>query len=311
MVVLKTFLNNLELSSPLLNASGPKCTSFEELSNLMASSAGAISLKSATIKAREGNPEPRYVEFGLNSINSMGLPNPGYKVLAGLVPDLKKISNKPIIASVSGFSKQDYFEMINKFDEKGADVIELNLSCPNVIGKPQVGYDFEYSRELLLEARDLTKKTLAVKLPPYLDLVHREQMSELLLESKVEIVSLINSIGNALVIDVETELPLIKPKHGLGGLGGEMIKPVALSNVFSFHELLKNKVQIIGVGGVNTGRDAFEHILCGADAVGIATAYAREGVQVFEKINEELKELMESKGYNSISEFKGKLKEIK
>jgi len=292
-----------------MNASGPCCTTFEELSGIGKSdAAGAIVIKSATIEPREGNIKPRYFENNHLSINSMGLPNPGYKKLANLIPKLKEF-NKPIIASISGFSKSDYLEMIKEFDSKGADILELNLSCPNIIGKPQAGYNFEYSREVLEAARDLTDKPIAVKLPPYLDLVHQKQIAEILIDTKVDFAVLINSPGNCLVINPEKEEAVIKPKKGLGGIGGDIIKPIALGNVFSFYQLLNNKVKIIGCGGINTGTDVFEFILAGADMVQIATTYAKEGPNAFNRISRELKELMQKKGYKSLEDFRGKLKE--
>jgi len=292
-----------------MNASGPCCTTFEELSFIGKSDGtGAIVIKSATIEPREGNIKPRYFESNSFSINSMGLPNPGYKELAAMIPSLKQY-NKPIIASISGFSKEDYLEMMQEFDSKGADILELNLSCPNIVGKPQAGYNFEYSREVLEEARKLTNKPIAVKLPPYLDLVHQKQIADILIDTKVDFAVLINSVGNCLVIDPDKEEAVIKPKKGLGGLGGNVIKPIALGNVFSFSQLLDNKVKIIGCGGIKTGTDVFEYILAGADLVQIATTYAKEGPDSFNRISNELKEIMQKKGYKSLEDFRGKLKE--
>ncbi len=238
----------------------------------------------------------------------MGLPNPGYKELAEMIPKLKQY-NKPIIASISGFSKQDYLEMIKEFDSKGADIFELNLSCPNVVGKPQAGYNFEYSKDVLESARKLTNKPIAVKLPPYLDQVHQKQIADILIDAKIDFAVLINSLGNCLVIDPDKEEAVIKPKKGLGGLGGDIIKPVALGNVFGFYQLLNNKVKIIGCGGITTGTDVFEFILAGADMVQIATTYAKEGAGSFNRISKELQDLMQKKGYKSLDDFRGKLKE--
>jgi len=292
-----------------MNASGPLCATYDDLLKVGQSSSGAIILKSATIEPRDGNLGPRYFENDSISINSMGLPNPGYKKLAEMIPKLKEKLNKPIIASISGFSKKDYLEMIKEFDSKGADILEINLSCPNIIGKPQAGYNFEYSKEVLEEARKITNKPIAVKLPPYLDLVHQKQIAEILINAKVDFAVLVNSVGNCLIVDAEKEEAVIKPKKGLGGLGGEYIKPIALGNVFGFYQLLKDKVKIIGVGGINTGKDAFEFILAGADMVQIATAYAREGADAFNRISKELEEIMISKNYKSLDDFRGKLKE--
>jgi dihydroorotate dehydrogenase (fumarate) len=110
-------------------------------------------------------------------------------------------------------------------------------------------------------------------------------------------------------IDTATESTVIKPKNGFGGIGGLFIKPTALANVRMFYKLLNN-IDVVGCGGVQTGQDAFEHILCGASMVQIGTTLWEEGKTCFERISNELTEIMEIKGYNSINDFKGKLNEI-
>ena len=114
-----------------------------------------------------------------------------------------------------------------------------------------------------------------------------------------------NSIGNGLYI--EDESVVIKPKNGFGGIGGDYIKPTALANVHAFYQRLKPEIQIIGTGGVKSGRDAFEHILCGASMVQVGTALQKEGIAVFDRITKELKEIMEEKGYETLEDFRGKL----
>ena len=123
-------------------------------------------------------------------------------------------------------------------------------------------------------------------------------------------VNSVNSVGNGLYIDLDKEQVVIKPKGGFGGLGGEYIKPTALANVHAFYQRLNPQIQIIGTGGVLTGRDAFEHILCGASMVQVGTTLHKEGVGAFDRITHELKEIMAEKGYESIEDFRGKLRYI-
>ena len=115
-------------------------------------------------------------------------------------------------------------------------------------------------------------------------------------------------MGITLILDPETETPVIKPKKGFGGLCGDYIKPIALANVRAFYELLKDEVSIFGVGGIKSGTDAFEFLLAGADAVQVATIFEKEGPSCFERINRELEEILQRKGYNSIQDVKGSLK---
>jgi len=101
---------------------------------------------------------------------------------------------------------------------------------------------------------------------------------------------------------------VIKPKGGFGGIGGAYVKPTSLANVRKFRELLRPEIDIIGCGGVETGIDAFEFLLCGASAVQVGTQYAKEGPLCFGQLEEELIEVLERKGYKSIADAKGKLK---
>lgn len=304
----KTKVAGIELDSCILNASGPKDATMEELEAIANSASAAIMMKSCTIEPREGNEEPRWYDFADGYIQSMGLPNLGYKKYVKFAAELKKNYKKPVVASVSGFSQDDYVTMVKAFQKSEADLIEVNLSCPNIKGKPQVGYDFEQSENVLAAIDNLGKKPIGLKLPPYFDMSHYAQMAEIVLRHKISFVTCINSIGNTLIIDPEKESTVIKPNDGLGGLSGARIKPIGLANVRTFYNLLGGKVSIMGVGGISTGTDAFEYLLAGADAVQIATTFEKEGPGCFERISNELKKILKRKGYNSIESAKGKLK---
>ncbi|MBI1969211.1 dihydroorotate oxidase [Candidatus Woesearchaeota archaeon] len=312
MVDISASIAGQKLQSCLFNAAGAHCVTRGELFDLGKSRAGLILSKSCTLEPRKGNPEPRYKDLPYGSINSMGLPNQGYLFYGKIAKELKQHFSKPYFVSVSGLSFEDNLTIIEHLSQiKEIDALELNLSCPNIPGKPQVGYDFEQTEKLLdavCKITEMRKKPLGLKLPPYFDFVHFEQMAEIIQRYPVKFVTCVNSIGNALFIDPEEEQVVIKPKGGFGGIGGYYVKPTALANVRKFYELLGNRIQIIGCGGVKTGIDAFEHILAGASAVQIATALVQEGPGCFARIEEELKEFMERKGYEKIEDFRGRLK---
>ncbi|HLD58730.1 MAG TPA: dihydroorotate oxidase [archaeon] len=294
-----------------LNASGPRDASLAELEEIASSKAGAIVTKTATIDPRDGNPKPRYFENSNGSLNSMGLPNLGYKEYVKMVPLLKK-SGKPVICSALGMgekSAEHFLEIAKAFFSAGADLVELNLSCPNVVGKPQAGYDFETTERIIKTVcAELDSSKLIIKLPPYFDFCHFEQAAGIIKDYKIGSIACINSIGNALIVDSENEQAVISPKGGFGGIGGKFVKPTALANVRKFYELLGKNVCIIGIGGIENGTDAFEHILCGATAVGIGTAFMKEGPACFARLESELKAVMEKKKYSSLDDFRGKLK---
>lgn len=303
----KTKVAGREFNSYILNASGPTCSTLEELEIIAKSKSAAIMMKSCTIEPREGNEEPRYVRLPLGAIQSMGLPNLGYKKHLEFVSQLKKFG-KPIIVSVAGFSPNESKIMVEAFQTSGADLIEINLSCPNVNGSQPIAHNLKQTEEVLDKISGLGEKPIGLKLPPYFDFYQQAQTAKLIKDYNISFISSINSLGNTLIIDSEQEKPIIKPNKGFGALCGEYIKPIALANVRRFYELLKNKVSIMGVGGIKTGRDAFEFLLAGADAIQVATIFEKEGASCFERINAELEAILEQKGYSSILDAKGKLK---
>ena len=294
-----------------MNASGVHCMTIENLQELEKSDAGAYITKSCTLEKREGNPSPRYVDLALGSINSMGLPNLGFNYYLDYVLEVQQNQDTPIFFSIAGMSPEENLEMLDSIQKSAfSGITELNLSCPNVPGKPQLAYDFQATEQLLEKVFAFFKKPLGVKLPPYFDLAHFDQMADILNKFPLTYVNSVNSVGNALYIDTEEEAVVIKPKNGFGGLGGQYIKPTALANVRAFYTRLKPEIQIIGTGGIETGQDAFEHLLCGASMLQIGTALHKEGPEIFTRIRRELQEIMDKKGYQSIDEFRGKLKSL-
>ncbi|MFK4951943.1 dihydroorotate oxidase [Lactococcus garvieae] len=307
----ETTFAHTKFANPFMNASGVHCMTIEDLQELEKSDAGAYITKSCTLEKREGNPSPRYVDLDLGSINSMGLPNLGFNYYLDYVLEVQQNQDTPIFFSIAGMSPEENLEMLDSIQKSAfSGITELNLSCPNVPGKPQLAYDFQATEQLLEKVFTFFKKPLGVKLPPYFDLAHFDQMADILNKFPLTYVNSVNSVGNALYIDTEEEAVVIKPKNGFGGLGGQYIKPTALANVRAFYTRLKPEIQIIGTGGIETGQDAFEHLLCGASMLQIGTALHKEGPEIFTRIRRELQEIMDKKGYQSIDEFRGKLKSL-
>ena len=311
----KTKIGSINLEYPIFNASGVFCKTHENLNELDNNDyCGAIISKSCTLESRKGNPPPIYWDNGESvSINSSGLPNNGYQYY--IEDSFTNYLSKPYFLSVSGLCEEDNLTIIKEaLKSKYVSAIELNLSCPNIKGKSQIGYDFE-AMDLLLEKvnkifinNNLYDIQLGVKLPPYFDEMHFIQVAEIINKYNIKFITCINSLGNGLIIDINTESTVIHPKLGFGGIGGKNIKPIALANVRKFSQL--TNCDIIGCGGISTGQDAFEHILCGAKAIQIGTQLHIEGINVFERIIKELEEIILLKKYKNINDFCGKLKEI-
>ncbi|AIN96927.1 dihydroorotate dehydrogenase, putative [Leishmania panamensis] len=298
-------------ANPFMNAAGVMCSTEEELAAMTESTSGSLITKSCTPALREGNPAPRYYTLPLGSINSMGLPNKGFDFYLAYGAEHHDYSRKPLFISISGFSAEENAEMCKRLApvaaEKGV-ILELNLSCPNVPGKPQVAYDFDAMRRYLAAISEAYPHPFGVKMPPYFDFAHFDAAAEILNQfPKVQFITCINSIGNGLVIDVETESVVIKPKQGFGGLGGRYVLPTALANVNAFYRRCPGKL-IFGCGGVYTGEDAFLHVLAGASMVQVGTALHEEGAAIFERLTAELLDVMAKKGYKTLDEFRGKVK---
>ena len=305
---LRTQIAGFSFDNCLMNAAGVACMTVEELEEVRQSAAGSFVTKTATLEARAGNPEPRYRDVPLGSINSMGLPNQGIDYYLDYLLSLQESQpEQTFFLSLVGMSPDETHTLLKKVQNSGfKGITELNLSCPNVPGKPQIAYDFETTERILGEAFGYFDKPLGIKLPPYFDIVHFDQAAEVFNRHPLKFVNCVNSIGNGMYI--EDESVVIRPKNGFGGIGGEYIKPTALANVHAFYQRLNPSIQIIGTGGVYTGRDAFEHILCGASMVQIGTALHQQGVEIFERVSLGLKAIMVQKGYEKLEDFKGKLK---
>lgn len=310
---LQTTFLDYSFANPFMNASGVSCMSIEELQQVEASAAGGVITKSATLTPRDGNPEPRYVAVPLGSINSMGLPNKGVDYYLDYVikRQATQSNGKPYFFSVAGMSIEENIALLQKVQASDFNgVTELNLSCPNVPGKPQVAYDFPLTKETLTQVFGFFTKPLGLKLPPYFDLAQFDLMAEILNQFPLVYINTINSVGNGLYIDPDREEVVIKPKDGFGGLGGAYVKPTALANVRAFSTRLKPSIKVIGTGGIQTGQDAFEHLLCGATLLQVGTALQEEGTQIFTRLTAELQAIMTQKGYTSIEQFRGKLKTL-
>jgi dihydroorotate dehydrogenase (fumarate) len=191
-------------------------------------------------------------------------------------------STKPYMVSISGKTLADNLAMLKKISDVMSQpdnriaAVELNLACPNIVGKPTIGYDYE-QLEMVMEAvsslpcfstggKESQLIPLGLKLPPYFDKPHFEMCAEILNKYKhiISYAASINTIGNALAIDIHAEMPSIRANNGYAGLSGAAVKYTALANVKQMRELLDSSIDVVGVGGISSGRDVFEMILCGA-----------------------------------------------
>ncbi len=177
MVSTQTSLAGFAFDNCLMNAAGVWCMTREELEAVKDSVAGTFVTKTATLEVRVGNPEPRYQNVPRGSINSMGLPNQGLDYYLDYLLELQESEpERTFILSLVGMSPEENHIILKKVEASAfKGLVELNLSCPNVPGKPQIAYDFETTEKILNEVFAYFTKPLGIKLPPYFDIVHFDQ----------------------------------------------------------------------------------------------------------------------------------------
>lgn len=286
-----------KMESCIYNASGVLCTTESDLDTMFRSKSGAVISKSCTISPRLGNQHPRVWSEDKISINSTGLANNGYHFYAGYTP---KIS-KPYFVSVAG-TPDELEEIICTIDTKNIDALELNFSCPNIDGK-QIGYNLELTKVFLDKINDKMTIPWGIKLPPYFEPQQIKDMANLFNNYSLSFITCCNSLGNGLILS-ELDKPVIVPRDGLGGIGGgQTMKSICLSNVYQFRKYLLDRIDIIGCGGISSGKDVYDYLLVGAKCVQVGTQLLNEGSIVFERLNNELKKVMMERKYCNICDI--------
>jgi dihydroorotate dehydrogenase (NAD+) catalytic subunit len=227
---------------------------------------GAVTTKGVSPEPWAGNGTPRIAETASGMLNAIGLENPG--VDAYIEGELRCLKDKGaiVIANVCGHSEDEYIEVVRKLDKTNVDMLELNVSCPNVCeGGMAFGTDAATLASLTRRAKSATKKPLIVKLTPNVtDITALAAAAE---DAGADALSLINTLVG-MRIDIRTGKPVLA--NGTGGLSGPAIKPVAVRMVYQVARCVK--IPVIGMGGIMTGADAKEFLLAGAAAVAVGTA---------------------------------------
>ena len=255
----------VQFANPLIAASGTfgfgrEYGEFYPLERL-----GGISCKGITLKRRDGNPPPRIAETPSGILNAVGLQNPGVDVFINEdLPWLKK-QNTVVIANIAGNTVEDYCAMAEKLSETDVDMIELNISCPNVkSGGVQFGTSCESVGQITREVRSHCRKPLIVKLSPNVtDIASIAQAAE---ANGADAISMINTL-TGMKIDIHTRRPIIR--NNTGGLSGAAVFPVAVRMVWQVSNAVS--IPIIGMGGITTWEDAAEMLIAGATALQIGT----------------------------------------
>jgi len=258
----------------------------------VARSLDAFVTKTVTPLPREGNAPVRIAETDCGMVNSIGLQNPGIdRFCADTLPRLRELG-VPLWVSVGGFSAPEYAEMCERLDaEEGIDVLELNVSCPNVESP------VDAAEEIVLAARAVTSTTLYTKLSPQLPDIGAA--AERVAAAGTDGLSLVNTLYG-MALDERTLQPVVAT--GRGGLSGPGLRPVALAAVHACHRA--TGLPIVGMGGVETGRHALELMAAGAHSVALGTVLFRDS-DAPARVRAELAEEAARHGFASPSEAVG------
>ena len=288
----------VDLKNPIVVASGTfgfgrEYGEFFDISRL-----GGISVKGLTPLPRNGNPSPRIAETPLGMLNSVGLQNPGVDAFIAKELPWLKTQGLTIIANISGNTPEEYGEMCAKLSAAGVDMIEVNISCPNVKAG---GLAYGTKPEMAAEVTEIAKRhatvPIMVKLSP--NVTDITEIARAVEGAGADAISLINTI-RGMVIDVNTRRPVLK--MNTGGLSGPAILPVAVRMVWEVANAVK--VPILGMGGISTGADAAQMLLAGATAVAVGAATFSDPYAPL-RILEELEAICDRQGVKSVTELTG------
>ncbi|MCF7807238.1 MAG: dihydroorotate dehydrogenase [Candidatus Marinimicrobia bacterium] len=294
-----------EISSPLTLASGILGISFSSLQRVINDGAGMVTTKSLSLEPRMGHEGPIIAEFEGGLLNSVGLTNPGIEEGLLEIEKFHQACQGVSIVSVFGGNTQEFKQLAEAVNGSPADLLELNLSCPNV--------EDEFKRPFALVPEMVTEIVSAVcavssipvlaKLSPNaLDIGEIAGLAE---AAGADAITMINTLGHGMVIDPIAKRPVLR--NNFGGMSGPCIKPLALKLI---HDVYKTvKIPILGTGGVSTGLDAVEMMMAGASAVAIGTAVYDKGLDVFSLAKREMDTFMREHGYADYPELIGILEE--
>ena len=271
MVDTRVDLCGITLDNPVIPASGTFGYGIEFAELYDINILGTFSFKGTTLKPRFGNETPRIAECASGMLNSVGLQNPGVDaVIREELPSLANFFHKPVMANVSGFSPEEYAEVVKRFERSAvADMIgwyEINISCPNVHGG---GMSFgtcpESAAEVVRAVRWMTEKPIIIKLSP--NVTDITEIAKACETEGADAVSLINTLLG-MRIDLKTKRPVLA--NVTGGLSGPAVFPIALRMV---HQTAKAvNIPVIGIGGVSSAEDVLEMMMAGAVAVEVGAA---------------------------------------
>jgi dihydroorotate dehydrogenase (NAD+) catalytic subunit len=304
-LTLSVDLCGVPLANPLILASGILGTEAELMARVARSGAGAVTAKSCSLQPRAGHPNPTVLAWEHGLINAVGLANPGVEAeveeLARTRTLLRPLG-AALIASVFADTVENFARVAARLVEADPDLIEINISCPNV--HDEFGTAFASDAGAATEVTAAVQEAVRGRVPILVKLspnVHDIATVARAVESAgADGISAINTL-TGMLIDIEARRPVLANR--MGGLSGPAIRPLAVRCVYEIYQAVE--IPVVGMGGVSSGRDAVEMIMAGATAVGVGSAVYQDGPKVFGRIRRETETLMAELGYESVAEMRG------
>ena len=297
----KVNLAGVELKNPVMEGSvtfgsGAEYSEFVDLNKL-----GAVVTKGVANVPWPRNPTPRIAETASGMLNAIGLQNPGIDVLIQRdIPFLKQFDTK-IIVNVCGKTTEDYLEVVERLGDQPVDLLEINISCPNVKeGGIAFGQNPKAVEEITKAVKKVAKQPVIMKLSP--NVTDITEMAKAAEAGGADVLSLINTL-TGMKIDIYKQDFALANKTG--GLSGPAIKPIAVRMVYQVANAVN--IPIIGMGGIQTGEDAMEFILAGATAVAVGTANFNNPFAT-EQVAAGIESYMRQMGVDDIRDLIGKVK---
>lgn len=300
--LLSTKFCQVNFPTPLISVSGIVESLDENLKLAKIKGVGGITTKSISLLPRVGNPPPIIVSYQIGYLNAVGLRNPGVKKAKKEITLFKKKVKKPIIASIFAGQLSEFSILAQKIAKSNPDLIELNLSCPNVddeFGKP-FAIDPLLSALAVIEVKKVVKKIpIIAKLSP--NTPDLKKVCFEIEQAGVDAISAINTVGPGMILDFNKRKSFLS--HGVGGVSGAAIKPIALRCINDIYKTVK--IPIIGMGGVGSGKDVLEMIMAGATLVGIGSAIYKDGYSIFDKVLTQVEDLMKENKIKTLKSIRG------
>ena len=294
-------LAGVELKNPVMTASGTfgsgeEFSEFVDLNHL-----GAVTTKGVANVPWPGNPTPRVAETYGGMLNAIGLQNPGIDVFCSRdIPFLKQYDTK-IIVNVCGRSEEDYCEVVERLADEPVDMLEINISCPNVKeGGIAFGQNPKAAEQITKAVKKYAKQPVIMKLSP--NVTDITEMARAVEAGGADVVSLINTL-TGMKIDINRQTFALA--NQTGGMSGPAVHPIAVRMVYQTAQAVK--IPIIGMGGIASAEDAIEMILAGASAVSVGTANFVQP-DVTEEIVAGIRDYMERYHFETVADMVGIVK---